>query len=85
MRQISKILAKLYCMRSYKKYSKTHQYLLEAKPTISEFFLFSNAFTTNKLRATAACFTCFVDAAFALTVLSFLIFLHTAVGLTGLV
>ena len=70
-----------------KKYDKTHhdQYLLAAKPTINEFFLFSNTFTTNMLRATAACFTCFVGAAFALAVLLFLAFLHTAVGLTGLV
>ena len=87
MRQSSKILAKLYCMRNYKKYDKTHydQYLLAAKPTINEFFLFSKAFTTNKLRATAACFTCFVGAAFALAVLLFLAFLHTAVRLTRLV
>ena len=56
------------------KYNETHhnQYLLSPKPTINEFFLFSNAFNTNKLRATAACFTCFVGAAFALAVLSFL-------------
>ena len=47
--------------------------------------MFFNAFTTNKLKATAACFTCFVGAAFALAVLLFLVFLHTAVGLTGLV
>ena len=74
-------------MHSYEKYDKTHhdQHLLAAKPTINVFFLFSNAFITNKLRATAACFTRFVSAAFALAVLSFLAFLHTAVGLTGLV
>ena len=70
-----------------KKYHKTHhdQCLLVTKPTINEFFLLSNAFTTIKLIATAACFTCFVGAAFAFAVLSFLVFLHSAVGLTGLV
>ena len=74
-------------MHGYKKYDKTHhdQYLFFANLTINEIFLFSNAFTTNKLRATAACFTCFVGAAFALVVLSFLAFLHTAIGVTGLV
>ena len=87
MRQISKILAKLYCMHNYHKYDKTHhdQYLLAANPTINEFFVFSNVFTTNKLRATAACFTCFVGAAFALAVLLFVAFSHTAVDVTGLV
>ena len=74
-------------MHGYKNYDKTHhdQYLFFANLTINEIFLFSNAFTTNKLRATAACFTCFVGAAFALVVLSFLAFLHTAIGVTGLV
>ena len=70
-----------------KKYHKTYhdQYLLAIKPTINEFFLLSNAFTTNKLGATAAFFMCFVGAAFALGELLFVAFLHTAVGLTGLV
>ena len=70
-----------------KKYDKIHHqhYLLTANLTINEFLLFFNAFTTNKLRATAACFTCFVGAAFALAMLSFVAFLHTVVGVTGLV
>ena len=74
-------------MHGYKNYDKTHhdKYLFFANLAINEFFLFFNAFTTNKLRATAACFTCFVGAAFALAVLSFLAFLHTAIGVTGLV
>ena len=73
-------------MQSYKKYDKTHheQYSLTANLTINKFLLFSNAFTTNKLRATAACFKCFVGAAFAFAELSFVAFLHTAVGETGL-
>ena len=73
----------MYC---YKKYDKTHhkQYLLTANFTINEFFLFSNAFTANKLRATAARFTCFVSPAFTLAVLLFVAFLHTAVGDTRL-
>ena len=71
-------------MHSYKKYDKTHyeQYLLAANLTINEFLLFSNAFATNKLRATAVCFTCFVSAAFAFVALLFVTFLHTAVGVT---
>ena len=66
-------------MRGYKKYDKTHheQYLLAANLTINEFLLFSNAFTTNKLIATAACFTCFVGA-----LLSFVAFLHIVVGVS---
>ena len=74
-------------MHCYKKDDKTHhkQYLLAANFTINEFFLFSNAFTANKLRATAARFTCFVSATFTLAVLSFTAFLHTAVGDTRLV
>ena len=74
-------------MHSYKRYDKTHheQYLFAANLIINEFLLFSNGFTTNKLRAIAACFTCFVDAAFALAVLSFVTFLQTAIGVTGLV
>ena len=90
MSQISKILAKLksYIARiAIKKYDNPHykQYLLAENFAINQFLLFSNAFTTNKLRATAACFTCFVGAAFALALLSFVAFLHTAVGVTGLV
>ena len=87
VRQIQKFWQSFIACIATKKYGKTHhdQYLLAAKPTINEFFLFSNAFTTNKLRAKAACFSSFVGAAFALAVLSFLAFLHTAVGLTGLV
>ena len=59
-------------MHCYKKHDKTHheQYLLAANFTINEFFMFFNAFTANKLRATAARFTCFVSAAFTLAVLS---------------
>ena len=74
-------------MHSYKKYDKTHheQYLFAANLTINKFLLFSDAFTTNKLRVTAACFTCFAGAAFALAVLSFVAFLQTAIGGTGLV
>ena len=74
-------------MHSCKKYDKRHhqQYLFAANLTINEFLLFFNAFTTNKLRATAACFMCFVGEAFALVVLSFAAFLQTVVGLTGLV
>ena len=53
--------------------------------TINEFLMFSNAFTTKKLRATVACFTCFVSAAFALAVVSFVTLLHAAVGVPGLV
>ena len=43
------------------------QYFLMANSTINEFLLFSNAFTTHKLRANAACF---VATVFALAVLS---------------
>ena len=58
-------------MHCYKKHDKTYheQYSLAANFTINKFFLFSNAFTANKLRATAARFTCFVSAAFTLAVL----------------
>ena len=72
-------------MQSYKNHDKTQheQYLLAANLTINEFLLFSNAFTTNKLRAAAACFRCFVGAGFALAVFSFVAFLHTAVRVTG--
>ena len=74
-------------MHSYKKYDKTHheQYLFAANLTINEFPLFSNAFTTNKLRATASYFTSFVGEAFALAVLSLVAFLHIVIGVTGLV
>ena len=67
---------------------KTHehhkQYLLATNLTIIEFFLFFNAFTTNKLSAIVACFTGFVGAVFALAVLSFVGFLHAAVAMTVL-
>ena len=74
-------------MHWYKAHDKTHheQYLLAVNFTINKFFLFSHAFTANKLRATAARFTCFVSTDFTLAVLSFAAFLHTILGDTGLV
>ena len=63
-------------MEVQKRTVKHHkQYLLARNLAIIKFFLFFNAFTTNKLSANAACFTGFVNAVFALAVLSFIGFL----------
>ena len=83
---LTKPLSYIECI-GIKKLDKTHheQYLLAANLLINKFLLFSNAFITNTLRTTATCITCFVDAVFALAKLSFVVFLHTAIGATGLV
>ena len=74
-------------MHSYKNNDKMYheQYLFSASFTMNEFFLFSNAFITNKFRATVACFTSFVGAVFALAMFSCLAFLQTAYDMSGLV